>query len=264
MRQCAPTSDRYFSAARRHRGLTQTNQQGHPTGYTFQDSKQRGGAFVATKYDTDNVTPLFIAHDVVAPSLLQGFALTKGGGAGSEPDNMTNYSPSDPADVTKSRFVDKSHALGVSLQNGSLSAVTGASLTVGKGGAPFSLGASLSYSAAPAAGVEPGAPPIPTQPGGGWVTNWQNNLALSGSGLEALGSSDPRAAAGAIVAFLAAQDIYANNNPSPQRDAAAVLTQAWWSHQMSGNVALRFLGDVVAPVRQAGQRQLAADGWRRV
>ena len=50
---------------------------------------------------------------------------------------MTSYSPSDPADVTKSRFVDKSHALGVSLQNGSLSSVTGTSLTVGKGGAPF-------------------------------------------------------------------------------------------------------------------------------
>ncbi len=57
-----------------------------------------------------------------------------------------------------------------------------------------------------------------------------------------MGSSDPRAAAGAIVAFLAAQDIYANNNPSPQRDAAAVLTQAWWSHQMSGNVASVSLG----------------------
>ena len=191
--------------------------------------------------DTDNVTPLFIAHDVVAPSLLQGFALTKGGGAGSEPDSMTSYSPSDPADVTKSRFVDKSHALGVSLQNGSLSSVTGASLTVGKGGAPFSLSASLSYDAAPQAGGAAG-PAIPTQPSGGWVNNWQNNLALSGSGLEALGSSDPRAAAGAIVAFMAAQDIYANNTPSPQRDAAAVLTQAWWAHQMSGNVATVSLG----------------------
>ena len=218
-----------------------TDKNGHPVGYGFQDSKQRGGAFVATKYDTDNVTPLFIAHDVVAPSLLQGFALTKGGGAGSEPDSMTSYSPSDPADVTKSRFVDKSHALGVSLQNGSLSSVTGASLTVGKGGAPFSLSASLSYDAAPQAGGAAG-PAIPTQPSGGWVNNWQNNLALSGSGLEALGSSDPRAAAGAIVAFMAAQDIYANNNPSPQRDAAAVLTQAWWAHQMSGNVATVSLG----------------------
>ena len=66
-------------------------------------------------------------------------------------------------------------------------------------GAPFSLSASLSYDAAPQAGGAAG-PAIPTQPSGGWVNNWQNNLALSGSGLEALGSSDPRAAAGAIVA----------------------------------------------------------------
>jgi hypothetical protein len=58
------------------------------------------------------------------------------------------------------------------------------------------------------------------------LPNWNNNLALSGSGMEALGASDIRGAAGAIAAFLAEQDIY-RAAPSPQRDVAAVLTQAW-------------------------------------
>ncbi len=50
-----------------------------------------------------------------------------------------------------------------------------------------------------------------------------------------MGSSDIRAAAGTVVAFLAEQDIF-RNAPSPQRDVAAVLTQSWWAPQLSANV----------------------------
>ena len=75
-----------------------------------------------------------------------------------------------------------------------------------------------------------------------WVPNWNNNLALSGSGMEALGVSDIREAAGAIAAFLAAQDIY-KSAPSVSRDVAAVLDlQSWWVHQLTGNVATVTLG----------------------
>ena len=135
--------------------------------------------------------------------------------------------------------MDKSNALGVkTCPNGSaLSTDLPVNLDVGNGDFPYSLSASASW--------HPGVIPIVPTPGwqraDGWVPNWNNNLALSGSGMEALGVSDIREAAGAIAAFLAAQDIY-KAAPSVQRDVAAVLTQSWWVHQLTGNVATVTLG----------------------
>ena len=139
--------------------------------------------------------------------------------------------------MLKSKFVDKSNALGVNLANGSLSTDSPVSLDVGNGGFPYSLSASLSW--------HPGAPPVNPIPNWqqttGWVPNWHNNLALSGSGMEALGASDIRGMAGAVAAFLAEQDIY-KAAPSAERDVAAVLTQSWWTHQISANVATVTMG----------------------
>ncbi len=52
--------------------------------------------------------------------------------------------------------------------------------------------------------------------------------------MEGMGASDIRAAAAAIVAFMAEQDIY-KASPSASRDTAAVLSQSWLMHQFSGN-----------------------------
>ena len=219
----------------------QTFAQGPPQNpaYNFAWTKQRGGALVATKYDA-NGDPTEIAHDVIGMIAVgsDGSVLpTKGGGGGAQPSTGATYNPADAGDVLKSKFVDKSNALGVNLSNGSLSTDSPVNLDVGNGDFPYSLSASASW--------HPGVIPIVPTPGwqraDGWVPNWNNNLALSGSGMEALGVSDIREAAGAIAAFLAAQDIY-KAAPSVQRDVAGVLTQSWWVHQLTGNVATVTLG----------------------
>jgi RHS repeat-associated protein len=107
-----------------------------------------------------------------------------------------------------------------------------ASLGIGSGGFPYALSAGH--------GFHQGAPPTadfgPIFPGSpaGWISNWYNALTVSGSGMEGMGASDVRAAAGAIAAFMAAQDVY-KASPSAARDVAAVLTQSWLMHQFSGN-----------------------------
>ena len=222
--------------------LNPTQDPGNPPqipGYNFAPTKQRGGALVATRYDA-NGDPLEIAHDVVGLIATGSDTNTfpsKGGGGGAQPATGSTYDPADAGDVLKSKFVDKSNALGVNLANGSLSTDSPVSLEVGNGGFPYSLSASLSW--------HPGAVPVNLIPNWqqttGWVPNWHNNLALSGSGMEALGASDIRGMAGAVAAFLAEQDIY-KAAPSAQRDVAAVLTQSWWTHQMSANVATVTMG----------------------
>jgi RHS repeat-associated protein len=203
---------------------------GRPTSYTHDESKQRGGAFVALKLD-GNSDPIEIAHVIISGDLA-----TKGGGGGSEPDDHTNYDPSEAADVLKSKFADRSKLLGVDLSNGSLGTTSPVSISIGSGGFPYALSAGLSW--------HPGAPPAPwgfvppIAPQAGWNNNWSNELSLSGSGMEAMGQSDIRGAIGAIVSLYAAQDIFQTASTStPDGQVAAVLTEAWWSHQMSGNVA---------------------------
>lgn len=210
--------------------------------YYHTPTKQRGPAFVATKYDpNNNLDPLFIAHDVVAlGSYGDGIYATKGGGGGSQSNQGTSYSPNDAADILKSRFVDKSNALGVNLSNGSIGYTAPAKLDVGNGGFPYELSAEYQWNPAPRnpAFLSPQSPVAPTP---GWTTNWNNRLAMSGSGMEAMGKSDVRAAVGTIATFLAAQSIYANS-PTAQRDVAGLLAMAWWARQMSGNVITVSLG----------------------
>ncbi|HEY2033150.1 MAG TPA: RHS repeat-associated core domain-containing protein [Rhizomicrobium sp.] len=203
-------------------------------------TKQRGGAMVATRYVGGD--PVEIANLVFGYSSLANgdIILTKGGGGGAQPDQAVNYDPVEAADILKAKFIDKSNALGVDLANGSLSYQSPASLTVGNGGLPYALSASQAWRA----GVPHPhrfSPTASSDPDAGWSMNWQNKLSVSGSGMEAMGQSDIRAAAGAIVAFLATQDIF-KSAQSPQRDVAAMLAQNWWVGQISGNVASVSLG----------------------
>src|SRR5262249_1661974 len=117
-----------------------------------------------------------------------------------------------------------------------------ATLSVGNGGFPYELSASLIWRGGtlnnslffgPISTVDPQIP---------WTTNWNNSLSISGSGLEAMGETDIRASAGTVAAFLAMQDIY-KQSVSRQREVSAVLVAAWWVNQTAGNVATVSVGD---------------------
>lgn len=208
--------------------------------YDHFPAKQRGGAFAATRYDA-NGELLEIAHIAIGEAVINGSTIaTKGGGGGNEPNQTTNYNPSTAADILKTRFVDRSNALGVSLSNGSLAVPSPVSISNGTGGFPYELSVTFSW--------HPGILPTTaygqialTDPEPGWMGNWLNKLSLSSSGMEAMGAEDIRAAVGAIVAFYAAQDIYTAAD-LPQREAAAVLTNAWWAQQLFNNVATASIG----------------------
>ncbi|HWA91455.1 MAG TPA: RHS repeat-associated core domain-containing protein [Rhizomicrobium sp.] len=223
---------------------------GVPYAYTHQQSKQRGGALVATKYDASGLDPVQIAHIQIgerrAAYPLSGYLITKGGGGGTQTDMASTYNPAEAADVVKSQFVDRSNALGVSLKDGSLGYTSPASLRVGNGSFPFELSAGLSWHP----GAHPGIPQKPTEPGSDWVMSWLNALGVSGSGLEAMGESDIRAAVGTIAAFVAAQDIYKTGALPTERAVAGVLANAWWVDAIQGNsVSVNVGGDTKQFVR---------------
>ena len=135
---------------------------------------------------------------------------TKGGGGGNQPNGGSTYNPADAADVLKSRnSSDRSNLLGIDLKTGTVSETSPASIETGNGGFPYSLTASFDWKAGPPAdsaefGLLPDGQPVSGQ----FIPNWYNNLALSGSGMEGMGSSDIKAAAASIAAFVAEQDIY--------------------------------------------------------
>ncbi|GAA0570625.1 RHS repeat-associated core domain-containing protein [Rhizomicrobium electricum] len=189
-------------------------------------SLQRGGALVATQYDaTGNV--LQIAHAIVGES-----GLMKGGG-GMQPENFSQYDPSKAADVLKDRFVDHSTMLGVDLKTGDAGYTTPTLLSVGGSDAPYGLKLVGTFKAGLKACVDPCLGPK----GGGWTHNWDIRFNNSGSGLEAMGATSPRAAAGTLVAFLIMQDIYAQTNRTNlEKDVYAALAADWWRQQMVANV----------------------------
>jgi RHS repeat-associated protein len=210
------------------------NQEGYPYEYSHGPGQQRGGALVALRID-GNGDPVEIAHVVVGVD-----GGTKGGGGGSQPDDKTSYDPATAADILKGRFVDRSKLLGVDLANGSLGSTSPVSISVGNGGFPYELSSGESW--------HPGTPPVPNYgpespiaPQPGWTQSWLNSMSFSGSGMEAMGQSDIRGAIGAIVSLYAAQDIY-QAPQAPEREVAGVLTQSWWAHQLSGNIATVNIG----------------------
>ncbi|MEJ1962983.1 MAG: RHS repeat-associated core domain-containing protein [Gammaproteobacteria bacterium] len=203
--------------------------------YTHRYSKQRGGAFVATRYTGSD--PVEIAHVIVGSDTDTS---AKGGGGGAQAEHQSQYDPSQAADVLKSRFVDRSSALGVNLLNGEVTAESPASLSVGNGGFPYELSASLIWTGG-YKNTDLTGPMSATEPQTPWTTNWNSTLNVSSSGLEVMGEGDVRALAGTVAAFLAAQDVY-KNSPSIQREAAAALVGAWWTKQISGNVVTATVG----------------------
>ncbi|MBV9989745.1 MAG: hypothetical protein JOZ72_00505, partial [Alphaproteobacteria bacterium] len=210
--------------------------------YAHAVTKQRGPAFVANLYDVaTGLEPVAIAHAVVAlGSYFESSVTTKGGGGGAQPNQSTSYSPAEAGDILKSHFVDKSNLLGVNLSNGSFGYSAPAKIVTGNGGFPYELSAEFQWN--PQAPPPPGQAPVtPVAPNPGWTTSWQNRLAFAGSGLEAMGQSDVRAAVGTLAAFAAEQDVYAQT-PSMAREVTGVLTQSWWVRQMWSNTITVALG----------------------
>lgn len=196
--------------------------------YSHLLSKQRGGALIATRYLGDE--PIEIAHVVVGPD-----GAAKGGGGGAQAGHQAQYDPSKAADVLKSRFVDRSSALGANLRDGSVAYSSPAKLSVGQGDFPYQLSAELIWRGG-AMVDERFGPTLHTQPQTPWTTNWNNALTLSGSGLEAMGETDVRAMAGTLAAFVATQDVY-RSAPTAQREVTGALIGAWWIRQLQGNIA---------------------------
>ncbi|MGA7538936.1 MAG: RHS repeat-associated core domain-containing protein [Steroidobacteraceae bacterium] len=210
--------------------------------FTHRYSKQRGGALVATEYAPSTGEPIEIAHIVANADYDSGSALAiKGGGGGVLPDQQSIYDPTTAADVLKSKFVDRSDVDGVNIKDGSLAYEIPSLLEVGSGPFPYSLSDSVLWRGgivedatfAPLSHVAPITP---------WTTSWNNNLTISGSGLEVLDrTADIRAAIGTVAAFLAMQDIY-RQAQTPQREVAAALAAAWWANQLGQNVATVAVG----------------------
>jgi RHS repeat-associated protein len=203
-----------------------------PVIISYDPSKQRGGALVATRYAGGHVAE--IAH------ILSGgdSQIVKGGG-GKQPEQFPQFDPDKAADVLKDRFVSRSVELGVDLKTGTVGYTTPALLSVGGASAPYGLEYTRTYKAASTCSVQPYVfGPCTGAPEGGWTHNWDIRFSNSGSGLEAMGETSPRAAAGTLVAFMAMQDIFADAGRSNlEKDVYAALTADWWRQQMVANVA---------------------------
>jgi len=194
--------------------------------YTHNETPQRGGALVATKYDL-NGDPVEIAHILVNPT-----DLIDGGGGGAQMFHQMEYDPATAADVVKGRFVNP--------QVGSVTAASAASMTLGSGGFPYSLTAQLTWRDGDVR-EETYGPGAHREPQGGWTSAYNNTLTVSGSGLEAMGDTDARATTGTVAAFWAAQDLY-RSAPSLKRDVVGELIMAWWGHTMTQNVVTVAVG----------------------
>ena len=205
-------------------------------------SKQRGGAFVATKYvggEPVEISNLTVGIDYYAYGV--GAVRSKGGGGGAQPAIDDQYNPAEAANLVKAQFIDKSSALGVDLRSGMLTYSSPAALKVGNGDFPYSLSASYAWVGGRGVTRAGGKAENHIAPPQQWTTNWHNTLSMSSNASEAMGASDIRGSASVIAALLAAQDIYKSAN-SVQRDVAAALVASWWMQNVSGNVVTSSIG----------------------
>lgn len=194
-------------------------------------TNQRGGAFVATKYDA-NGDPVEIAHVVT------GYYTTAKGGGVSPP---TGGAP-DPAQTLKDQFVDRSSALGVNLSSGQTGFTSAALQSVGAGEFPYKLEETLQMRGESIVGSDPVYPqPIdPTRISSGLVSNFDGAAVIGGAGLSAM-TGRPDAAAPTIVAFVAMQDVY-SGAASSDRDVVGLLVADWWGRKLISNIVTIFQG----------------------
>lgn len=201
--------------------------------YTCQGSFNRGGALIALHPTTGE-----IAHIVTSLNAYAG-----GGGTVGHPESLVEHSPPTAADLLAEQE-DMAWAHNVDLQTGQLTFAPGPALTAGAGDFPYSLSFERTY--------ESGTHGALVNP---WQHNWNFDLSISGSGLEAMGVSRRENAIPSLVAFAAMQDVYLASGSTAldnlKREVGGALVANWWTRQMAGNVAtLRLGGETVQFVRQ--------------
>ena len=199
------------------------------------DSLQRGAAFIAIRKDIGGrVTE--IAHVV---STREG--AYKGGSGAIENDNQRKFDPATAADLLKDGFEDRSVVQGIDLASGNAGWSMQNLLSVGSGEFPYGLSLSLSVQN----GVQPPRDSSRDQSRHHWMYgdvmtqglsgNFKSEATISGSGLEALGETQPTNAAGSIIALYAAYDLL-RTDMGAQNIVVLPFIANWWSTQLSNNV----------------------------
>lgn len=217
-------------------------------GLSLAPSNQRGGAFVATKYDGAG-DPSEIAHVVT-----NFYIAAKGGGAASVPDKMLS-----PTQMLADGFVDRSSVYGIDLRSGAVGYSTPVLSSAGQGEFPYKLEETLQVRAGRvdrALSPTPSNGPRETDPG--LVSNFRGTAQLASSAYDAMGGSVAEAAAQTIVAFLAMQDVY-SSAPTSDRAIVGLLVADWWGQRLVHNVVLVTQGASSETFLDAGM-----DGTRRV
>ncbi len=209
----------------------------------MEESKSRGGAFVAVKSDASG-DPTEIAH--IVTSLRNSF---KGGGAGSSAASKAAFSNETVADSLRSRFVDRSNALGVDLRTGRVTYKAPTTLTTGSGSTPFQLSSAISYAG-------PGANELTifnsanhfASPYRGFINNWDSRVTVNSDALEAMGSQTAEAAVVTLAAVVVAQDLYRSGITSGATEAlmiaqgAAPSIYSLWQNTVTQNVVVLMAG----------------------
>ncbi len=190
-------------------------------------SNERGGAFVAVKYDAAG-DPSEIAHVVT-----NFYTASKGGGAA-----VQAGTPPNAAEMMSDSFQDRSSVLGIDLSNGTAGYSTPVLSSIGQGEFPYKLEERLELRGGGAAIAMPDAP------GGGFhqdtgnpglVSNFDGMVRLTNSGFDAMGGAAPEATAATIVAFIALQDVY-EATPSADMTIVGALVSDWWGRRLMHNV----------------------------
>ena len=190
-------------------------------------SNQRGGAFLAVKYDASG-DPAEIAHVVT-----NYYTAAKGGGG-----VVPASGPPNGAELMRDSFDDRSSALGVDLGSGAVGYSTPVLRSVGQGEFPYRLEERLELRGGGvglAVPVQNGAGPQQTASNPGLVSRFDSVVRLTNSGFDAMGAGAPEAAASTIVAFIALQDVY-QSAPSADRDIVGLLVSDWWGRRLMHNV----------------------------
>ena len=197
--------------------------------FTRLPSMQRGGAFIATKYDS-NGDPTSIAHVVVREG---GFS--KGGG-GPTTTAPAKFDSTEALNLLKDKFDDRSTALGVDLASGQAGYESPVLNSIGQGDFPSKLELRM---AVRGDGIVPVSTNVTNfnQRETDLVTNQDDSITLSSSGMRALGDrARPQAAANSLSLFVTLQDIY-SNAPSSTRELSASIAADWWMTNILNNVA---------------------------
>jgi RHS repeat-associated protein len=190
-------------------------------------SNERGGAFVAVRYDAAG-DPSEIAHVVT-----NFYSASKGGGAA-----VQAGTPPNAAEMMRDSFQDRSSVLGIDLSSGTAGYSTPVLSSVGQGEFPYKLEERLELRGGGAAIAMPDAPGNGFRQNTGnpgLVSNFDSVVRLTNSGFDAMGAASPEAAAGTIVAFIALQDVY-EAAPSADMTIVGALVADWWGRRLMHNV----------------------------